>query len=195
MSKYLIFATVFLALFIGCNKPVENPSKPHQNGCPQHDYGDTIPPFSEQEFNSCYSVLKQYTFIGKECPFYNDNGKKVKICAYITDVGHIAYQGDYTCLFNFFIADDTLNTCPGNLDEQRFQAFKHIQVRIKDTIQKPEDFNRYCYPIYQEFQNHLNKKCFITGELRIVKNLEYPCYEYYPMIYILHKTDYTFEEP
>lgn len=220
MKKSIIMVSlcVVCILFVSCNKTKD---------C-QHKFDDNIPAVSDDTYNSCMSVVKQYThaicehnYLEYPYPYENEIGKKqIKVVGYVTDVGHIpgmSYRGNPKVVLNsFYLADDTINSISPTRDDQWYQKYKTLQIRvglidktryskskgISDTVwdnvdvmpntEQGEAFISKCRPIFYDFKQHINKKCYLTGTLGIFE-LDGPFQTMVPVIFIMDTTDYYFE--
>ena len=177
----------------GCKDPNENPAEPKKPcKCEQHDFGDSIPSFSETDYNSCMSILKKYTtIVGCQVPrypFLDDAwNKRVKVSGWVTDA-------EYSV--GYFIADDTVFTYPDYpVLDNSFLFFDHVLVLFSWQNYRTLE-NHDGTEIKKHFIDHYvpSKKCHFNGLLGFVDMMPVGnCCWFFPTICITDTTDYYFE--
>ena len=189
MEKYLIFLFfIVIVIFNCCNKTKD---------C-QHNFDKSIPAVADDTYNSCMSVVKQYTHIfcdnnvvSYPYPYENEMGKTIKVKGYVTDVGHV--PGGAGNFYSIYFADDTIKEINSNLDDKWYQFYKTLMIQIaKGTYESPQAFIRRCQPICDDFKNHIHKMCYIEGTLD-KWYMDGPETTIIPIIEIKDTTDYYFE--
>ena len=182
-----------MMIFYGCKDPNENPTEPKKPcTCVQYDFADSIPPFSETGYNSCMSILKQYTMrVGCQVPRYpfleEAWNKRVKVSGYVTDAVYSV---------GFYIADDTTFTYPDYpILDNPVLFYDHVTVLFSW-----ENFFTHEYHDGTEIKKHFManynpmKKCHFNALLGFIDVMPAgKCCWFFPTICISDTTDYYFE--
>ena len=196
LLKIILLATLLLLVY-GCKDPNDNPTEPKKPcKCKQHDFGDTIPSYSETDYNSCMTILKKYTYnVGCDVPrypFLDELGTEIKVCGWVTELGNLGDMGNN----GFFLADDTVFNYPEypHLDRP-YLYFDHLSVGFswQDlTTLEIHDGSKIQEHFYTKYDPE--KRCYIKGKLNMILSPTYmTCNFMFPLICITDTTDYYFE--
>ena len=177
-------------LFASCNKTKD---------C-QHKFDDNIPAVTDDTYNSCMSVVKQYTHIfcdnnvvSYPYPYEKEMGKRIiKVRGYVTDVGRLPGGGEGVP-HSIYLADDTIKDVNPNLHDKWYQFYKTLMVQIaRGAYESPQAFISRCQPICNDFKIHIHKMCYIEGTID-KWHMDGPEQTIIPVIVIKDTTNYYFE--